>query len=233
MIVNQVGRGSPLNWKATSLKRECLVVKVLRTTLITKYITSSQFQLYCRNLLTLSECLRLVLKFFFTYATATVELKSSEFPFNKVYLYTLSFFHFAPETFIFLSYTLNIPIFFPLFVAVLGYLPPFLPYCRTEQPQRNCISLLFTFALVSPACNLVWMVICMRTPLVWEHVPMLQKLGISFPESQLFLMEERVAAVAVVALFSYDSCWHMDPALLAAGVVYQKHGFFCKLAKYQ
>lgn len=127
----------------------------------------------------------------------------------------------------------NIPIFFPLFVAVLGYLPPFLPYCRTEQPQRNCISLLFTFALVSPACNLVWMVICMRTPLVWEHVPMLQKLGISFPESQLFLMEERVAAVAVVALFSYDSCWHMDPALLAAGVVYQKHGFFCKLAKYQ
>lgn len=106
MMVNQVGRESPLNWKATSLKRECLVVKVLRTTLITKYITSSQFQLYCRNLLTLSECLRLVLKFFFTYATATVELKLSEFPFNKVYLYTISFFHFAPETFIFLSYTL-------------------------------------------------------------------------------------------------------------------------------
>lgn len=107
MTVNQVGHGSPLNWKATSLKRECLVVKVLRTTLITRYVTSSQFQLYCRNLLTLSECLRLVLKFFFIYATATVELKSSEFPFNKVYLYTLSFFHFAPETcFLFLSYTL-------------------------------------------------------------------------------------------------------------------------------
>lgn len=43
-------------------------------------------------------------------------------------------------------------------------------------------------------------------------------------------MEEQVTAVA---LFSYDSCWYMDPALLAASVVYEKCGFVRKLAQYQ
>lgn len=36
-----------------------------------------------------------------------------------------------------------------------------------------------------------------------------------------------------VALLSYDLCWYMDPALLAASVVYKKRGFVTKLAQFQ
>lgn len=51
---------------------------------------------------------------------------------------------------------------------------------------------------------------------------LLQKLRISFPWSQLVLMEEEVTAVALLV---YDSSWYMDPAPLVASVIYRKSDF--------